>query len=197
MTEPASSLPSETLSPETLRLLVDQHRRFLKFLGARVQSQADAEEILQDAFVRSLSSAVPVRDESSATAWFYRLLRNSLIDYYRKRSVERRVRAEGEPALDEIPFEGELERAVCQCVKTLLPTLKPAYAHAIERVDLEEVSVAAYAAEQGISPNNASVRLHRAREALRARIAQSCGTCAEHGCVDCDCDVAASCCKPS
>lgn len=39
----------------------------------------------------------------------------------------------------------------------------------------------------GISASNAGVRIFRTREALRQQIARSCGTCAEHGYLDCTC----------
>ena len=50
-----------------------------------------------------------------------------------------------------------------------------------------EEEIKDYAAEAGISSNNASVRLYRAREALRKQVARACGTCADHGCLDCHC----------
>jgi RNA polymerase sigma-70 factor (ECF subfamily) len=76
---------------------------------------------------------------------------------------------------------------VCRCVGHLAETLKPDYAAAIRRVDVDGVAVQAFAAEAGITSNNASVRLHRAREALRAQVRAACGTCADHGCLDCTC----------
>jgi hypothetical protein len=53
--------------------------------------------------------------------------------------------------------------------------------------DVEGMSVQGDAAEIGIEANNAGVRVHRAREALRKRVKASCGTCAEHGCLNCTC----------
>jgi RNA polymerase sigma-70 factor (ECF subfamily) len=47
--------------------------------------------------------------------------------------------------------------------------------------------VKAYAEQKGLSSSNAAVRVFRAREALKKRVIESCGTCAEHGCVDCTC----------
>jgi len=43
------------------------------------------------------------------------------------------------------------------------------------------------AAASGISENNAAVRVHRARQALRKQVQLTCGACATHGCVDCRC----------
>lgn len=78
-------------------------------------------------------------------------------------------------------------RTVCACVASLAETLKPEYASALRRVEVDGASLRTYAGEQGITPNNAGVRLHRARLALRRQVAKSCGTCATHGCLDCPC----------
>ena len=43
------------------------------------------------------------------------------------------------------------------------------------------------AIRQTITDNNAGVRVFRARQALHRQLMQSCGTCAEHGCVECTC----------
>lgn len=172
-----------------LQVLVDNHRRFLAFLERRVGSRETAEDILQDAFVRSLTRAGTVRDEESIVAWFYRLLRNALVDHYRRGGAEQRALAYTAATADAAgpgPDEA-LENEVCACVSDLLKTLKPEYAAVVKRVDLEGATVAAFGREAGITPNNAAVRLHRAHEALKRQLALSCGTCATHGCLDCNC----------
>jgi RNA polymerase sigma-70 factor (ECF subfamily) len=78
-------------------------------------------------------------------------------------------------------------RETCACLTRLMTTLKPEYAAILESVDLGGRPLAGAARDLGITSNNASVRLHRARRALRQRVQQSCGTCATHGCLDCDC----------
>jgi RNA polymerase sigma-70 factor (ECF subfamily) len=90
----------------------------------------------------------------------------------------------------------ELLEVVCGCVSDLARTLKPEYASALERVEVQGASLRAFADEQGITPNNAAVRLHRARLALRRQVAKSCGTCATHGCLDCTCGGPAGCTPP-
>lgn len=175
-------------APDVLRVLLDNHAGFLGFLERRVGSRDEAEDILQEAFVRSLDRADSLRSAESATAWFYRMLRNAIVDHYRRegsrsRAVER-LAAEIEASAS--PDE-ELEAAACACVTALVDTLKPEYGAALRRVDLEGQSVRGFAEEAGITPGNAGVRLHRAREALRRQLARSCGTCLEHGCLDCTC----------
>jgi len=176
-------------SPEVVAVLVENHRRFLDFLTRRVGSREVAEDILQDAFVRGLARADQLRDQESVVAWFYRSLRNALVDHWRKRGVERKVIDEGVELTDEMEpaADAELMNTVCACATSLLETLKPEYADALRRVDLAGVSVKAFAEESRMTPNNASVRLFRARQALRRQVERTCGTCAEHGCLDCTC----------
>ncbi len=168
--------------------LVDNRRRFLAFLTRRVGNPSDAEEILQAAFVKSVEKSDSIRDSETVVAWFYRLLRNAVIDHYRHREAERRAmeRLIGMSGESETP-EPEFERAVCQCVNDLLPTLKEDYSALLRRVDLDGATIAEVAAETGMSANNVRVKLHRARKALRKQVELTCGVCAEHGCLDCTC----------
>ncbi len=176
------------LSADALTVLVANHRRFLAFLKRRVGSRAQAEDILQAALLKSLESRARVRDEGSVVAWFYRVLRNAVIDHYRAAAAEQRaLEAAAPPVVAEPGFAAELERAVCTCVLEELATLRPAYGRLLRRVDVEGRSIRDVAKELGIPANNARVRLHRARRALRDRLRLTCRTCADHGCLDCTC----------
>jgi RNA polymerase sigma factor (sigma-70 family) len=182
-------MDTQAVTPEIAQVLVDNHRRFLSFLERRVPSREIAEDILQDAFVRGITKAPPMQDSESITAWFYRVLRNAIVDHYRHAGAEQRayaqVMAEAEDSVT--PSDSELFETVCACVNDLIGTLKPEYAASIRRVDLEGTPVKTFAVEQGISANNAAVRLHRAHQALKKQVKESCGTCAEHGCYRCEC----------
>jgi RNA polymerase sigma factor (sigma-70 family) len=171
-----------------LAALLANHARFLGFLERRLGSRDEAEDLLQDALVKSLERAPPLDGEASIIAWFYRVLRNALTDHYRRqgsrgRAIDR-LAAESPEAAEP---DAELEAAACACVMGLLDTLKPEYASAIRQVDLEGATVRGYAEEAGITPGNAGVRLHRARESLRKQLVRTCSTCLEHGCLDCVC----------
>ncbi len=180
-----ASLPANQVAAT----LVANHREFLAFIQRRVGSAALAEDILQDAFVRNIEKFDAVRE--TAVGWFYRVLRNAIIDHHRRTgSAERRSEAFQREQQVTSPEDEELHRVVCKCVAELTETLKPEYATALRRVEVDGVSVKDYADEAGISANNAGVRIFRAREALRKQVVRSCGTCATHGCLDCTCAAA-------
>lgn len=179
-------------TPDIARILVDNHRAFLGFLERRVGRRDLAEDILQEAFTRGLSHASELRDGEAAVAWFYRTLRNAVVDHHRRTGARERALALFAKELDEAEEPtADVRDQVCQCVGRLAETLKPEYADALRRVEIDGLAVKAFADEQGISASNAGVRVFRAREALRRRVAASCGTCAEHGCVSCTCGASA------
>lgn len=181
--------PEPSRAPETsdvVGIFVAHHRAFLRYVERRVGSRAAAEEIVQEAFVRSLDHADDIRE--SVVGWFYRVLRNAVIDQQRRSAVDaRRLEALAHEMAREVD-DDELARVACSCVGELAATLKPEYADALRRVEIEGVAVKDYALAAGISASNAGVRIFRARKALREQVARACGTCAEHGCLDCSCD---------
>lgn len=166
--------------------LLAHHGRFLGFLERRLGSRAEAEEVLQAAYVRALERGVPGDAGERVVAWFYRVLRNALVDRARRGDAARRA-AERLARELEAPEEPALHQAVCACMHDLLPGLKAEYAGVVRAVDLEERSLAEVAASEGITVNNATVRLHRARQALKTQLLRACGACAAHGCLDCSC----------
>lgn len=168
--------------------LAQQHAQFLAFLERRLGNRAEAEDVLQAAYVKALAEIENVREDDKVVAWFYRLLRNLLADRQRHQAATARLK---ERLMRDTPVVTETDDAlyhtVCQCVLDLTQILKPEYREMLQRVELEETSLGQAAKVLGITPNNASVRLHRARRALHTVLMQMCGTCAKHGCLDCTC----------
>lgn len=168
--------------------LLARKAELLGFLTRRVGNRADAEDLLQTAFVRLLEARQTLRDEARLVPWFYRVLANLVADAHRRRSadVRRAARAAAEPHAAQA-WDDDLLRQVCVCVMEVLGTLPHRYRKILTLAYLEERRRASIARVLGITPNNMHVRLHRARAALLEGLAQVCGACLEHGCLDCSC----------
>lgn len=166
-------------------MLVENHARFLAFVRRRVGVPEVAEDILQAAYVKALQCGGTVRP-GNALPWFYRVLHNSMIDYYRRSAVADRT-VQMEEAAEVIVAKSPDLPNVCPCVSQELTCLRADYASALTEVDMATTKVQDYARRTGINSNNASVRLYRARKALRNRLEKVCGPCAGAGCFDCTC----------
>ena len=168
-----------------------QRQAFKAFLTARLGSEAEAEDLLQNSLVKAMHHADDVREDGRAAAWFYRVLRNAVIDHYRSNAAGRRrddafgtlIHSLGEDIASAPAWEPQL----CGCLNPIAASLKPPQAELLRRVDLDGESVQLVAKELGLTSNHASVILHRARKELRLRLERFCGACAKGKCLDCDC----------
>ena len=180
MTQPPGTGPQ----PPYADVLMRQRAKLVGYAASKVGDPDLAEDLFQDSLLKALRSAAELRDEERLLPWFYRILNNAIADHYRRLAVAKRHLPQ--LALDEAA-EPEEWADLCECFRDLVPTLKPEYAEMIERLELAGGEPAQGAAQLGLSPTNLKVRRHRARQALRQRLEETCRTCAEHGCLDCTC----------
>jgi DNA-directed RNA polymerase specialized sigma24 family protein len=163
-----------------LAALAPERGRFLEFVRGRVGT--DAEDVLQVALLRAALRAETLKDAELVVPWFYRILRNAVADHHARRGV---MADELNESAAEVP---QPFRNTCGCPMTLLSSLRPEYAEILRRVDVDEQSLFESAVALGITTNNAAVRLHRARKALREALLRFCGTNSVRACIDCGCD---------
>ncbi|WP_437949820.1 sigma-70 family RNA polymerase sigma factor [Sorangium sp. So ce296] len=162
--------------------LAAQRGALLESVRRRARAGVDAEEVLQRALERALVRSDQVRDPARAAAWVGRVVRNVLLDELRRKH-------DVALPVDELELSSVEEDSVdCGCVLFQADRLKPEYALILKRVIVDGVAVTEVAAELGVTPGNAMVRLHRARKALRDRLEEHCGTTSARSCSECGCD---------
>jgi hypothetical protein len=93
--------------------------RVSRFLGRRTRNIDEAEDILQDFYLKAIRSARTIKEPGALKGWLAQVLRRTLIDYYRRASVRKTARqrlesAEGSAML----IDDDAERAVCNCLST-------------------------------------------------------------------------------
>jgi RNA polymerase sigma factor (sigma-70 family) len=166
-------------------LLANLHE-FVGFAQKRLRDADLGADAVQDSLLKAIGAKEQLRNEESVKAWFYRILRRTIIDLYRRRDARDRAVENLQREVNGPPDDDE-ERLVCACMNELIASLTPQYGDLIRRLDLNSEDPAAVAASLGISKNNLNVRAHRARQQLRQRLEQTCRVCAQHGCLDCHC----------
>lgn len=170
--------------------LADQRGKLLAMIRRRGGARVDPEEVLQAALERALARADQVRDPARAPAWVSRVVQNVLLDALRKR-------VPSVLPIDELELSSTDEDDIdCWCVLVQAEQLKPEYSRILRRVLVDGVPVTQVAAELGVTPNNAMVRLHRARRALKERLSAHCGTTSARSCSECGCDERGCCPRP-
>lgn len=163
------------------------------FVRKRAGHLVEPDEIVQRAAARALAAAGSLREPARARAWLYRIVRNELSDELRRIGLP--VGELTDDIADEsTPLPNPDAGKPCVCALAISKDLKPAYKEILERTVVDDAPVTDVAKELGITANNAMVRLHRARKALRAAVAAHCGTTNMHDCLECTCDASGTCC---
>ena len=188
--DPATSGTPEASDDAVRSALVGSYGRLRNYLQRRFGGQAEAEEVLQAFVLRALERSGDIRDADSVRGWLSRVLATTIADFHRHSSKSR---------MREMPFTSELndrlaadpgtamDSAVCECLYIHLSRLKAEHAEIIRRIDLAGEPREQVAAALGVTVNNLTVRLHRARRALKERLEQMCVVCLEESFWDCRC----------
>jgi len=172
--------------PDIQQALLELQPGMIRRVAARTGSRDLAEEVVQAALLKALEGLDRLKDARRLKSWFATIVQNSLQDEFRQWS--RLAPLEQAENLPDLQAEERAEPALsCGCVLQLLPTLRPAYTQLLEAVDLRGDSLQKVAQNWGLSANNVSVRLHRARQALRKELGQRCGTHSVAACQECGC----------
>lgn len=170
---------------ETQRIWNEFHARLLSFIRRRVESDADAEDILQDVFAAVHAHVHVLRDRDSVTSWVYRIARNGVMDHHRARarrrsameSLARQSRAQGAPAARAHPPWGDEREArtdLARCIEPLLASLPEEYGRAVELTELRGDTQKAAARRLGLSVSGMKSRLQRGRRKLRDALTDCC-----------------------
>jgi RNA polymerase sigma factor (sigma-70 family) len=169
--------------------LREGHREFLRFVSRRARSLADAEDILQDFYLKAIRNARTINEQGALKGWLAQVLRRTISDYYRRANVRRTALLRLQVSEGSVvKIDDEAERAVCSCLYRILPTMRSDDAQLIWQVDLLNQPRSKVAKAMGISANNLGVRLHRARRALHGALMRFCTTCPTHGFLNCACE---------
>jgi len=165
-------------------LWTEFHDRLLTFIRRRISSETDADDILQEVFLRIHRSAEHLPEVENVSGWVYRITRNTIIDHHRARSSTEgttaqaaRERLRGDATPTESPGEdGPSEAGVdlARCVQVLVNRLPAPYARAVAMTELEGATQKEAAERLGISVSGMNSRVQRGRGKLKDLLVACC-----------------------
>lgn len=168
--------------------LLPYREKLLRFIRSKVSSPELAEDILQDSLLKAIRGLPDLNEDAKILSWFYQIVRNQIIDYYRRSGTESKKIGEYAQEITTFYDSQEEERTVCECFRGILNDLKPEYSQMIKEMELGDELPEQVAEGMDITRNNLKVRRYRARQKLQDKLVQTCGKCAEKSCVDCECE---------
>jgi RNA polymerase sigma-70 factor, ECF subfamily len=179
--------PAGTDSPRVRRFekFLEKYRGpIFSYVVRLVKDDAAADDIAQETFVRLYRELDRIRDQT-ASAWLYRVARNLVTDYVRKkRPVTFTVLRGRAPVDDEdapaVEFEhpgrgpeGEvLNSELAEQIRQTLEAMSPKFRDVLELVDVQQLTHEEAAEVLGCSAKTVSARLARAREFFTMRLSR-------------------------
>jgi RNA polymerase sigma-70 factor (ECF subfamily) len=160
--------------------LFDRHRTLVyRFAYQMTSRRDDAEDVVQEAFVRAYQNLHRYRDEAKFTTWLLRIVTNLCTD--QARMSQRRLALEQQEASGALDWmtSGDIEDPVHNleadrrkiALRRALNALPPHHKAVIVLRDIEEREYPDMAAILGCTVGGAKLRVLRARRALKERIA--------------------------
>src|SRR5688500_1471401 len=121
---------------------------FVGFARSRLGDHHLAEDVVQDSLIKALAADRHPGTDEETTTWFYRILRRSIIDVYRKQGARSRALERFEKELPETPDELDATE-LSRCFKRLLPLVREQDRELLDEVDLQGNAPAAVSASLG------------------------------------------------
>lgn len=143
----------------------------LRYLKRLTGSREEAEELVQEAFLKALRHWEQLETNTNAHAWLFRIARNAAYDSFRRR---RRgpILEQGEPELDRLPPpSAEADLGDLEAVRVTLRHLPPRYRVPLMLHSVEGYPLDAIADALGWKLGTVKSRLHCAQTQFRARYA--------------------------
>lgn len=151
------------------------HQRVQGFIWHKVNNPADADDILQDVFIRISQNLTTVRDSDRLQSWIFQITRNAIIDYYRK--VDRQPQFTSEDALETLTGDEDavvFNREMASCLHPLLDYLPAPYREAVKLTEFEGKTQRSSAQALGISVSGIKSRVQRGRQKLKELLQTCC-----------------------
>lgn len=135
-------------------------------------NEADANDVVQDTYVRAFRGLRRFRGDASFSTWLYRIASNCASSFMSRRSRQRcaslhEVEQVAETDPDHDPTLQAEASSLRQTIERALEQLPHRLRAVVELKDLEDLSHREIAERLGISESATKVRLHRARRTLR------------------------------
>jgi len=187
--ESSSSNSAPVLEPD--RWVENYGDSLFGFAAVRVRDPAIAQDLVQETFLAALKARNGFAGRSTEQAWLFGILRNKLVDFYRRqgrevpladvdtplpeergafeaRGLQKDEWAKGfGPKAWETPEELLVSKEFQQVLKSCLSRLPDKVAQTFLMREIDGVSSEEICKDLGVSPNNVWVMLHRARMGLR------------------------------
>jgi len=144
------------------------------FVRKRIPSETDADDVLQEVFIKIYNNIEDLTDDRKIHAWVYRITRNAIFDYYRRHNKP----IELLEAPDNLAIEPDEDLTsnleIASCLKAMIESLPDKYKEALLLTEFENLTQKELSERMGLSLSGVKSRVQRGRRKLREMLLGCC-----------------------
>ena len=171
------------------------HSDLLSYVKSKVRSREDAEDILQNVFIKISANIQKLTEDEKLKSWIFTITRNAIIDYYRVNATKKKVAVTEE--IDENILDSndpDPTKGLDQCLNSMISLLPKEYRDIITDSEIKGIRQKDLAEKYGMAYPSMRSRVQRGRERLKQLFYNCChietdkhgNILAAHGRTDCD-----------
>jgi len=138
------------------------------YIKSKVSSREDAEDILQNVFIKISSNVEQLTENVKLKNWIFTITRNSIIDYYRINANKKKLGI-NEEITEEIPEpeDSDSTKGLDQCMTSMIGLLPEEYREIIIESEIQGMKQKDLAEKYSIAYPSMRSRVQRGREKLK------------------------------
>lgn len=144
------------------------------FVRRRIASAADADDVMQEIWIRIVRGLPGLQDDAALFGWVYQIARHAIADYHRRPPREVPAPDLGATAADEPGDERRPAQALAAWLRLAIEGLPEPYRSTLRATEIEQRPHAEVAAQMGVSVSAVKSRVSRGRHKLRQALDRCC-----------------------
>jgi RNA polymerase sigma-70 factor (ECF subfamily) len=144
------------------------HQSLLAFIRSKIRSKEDAEDILQNVFIKIYNNVNKLSKEQKLQSWIFTITRNAIIDYYRVNASRKNIAVDAEieqNILEEI--QTDPTKGLDQCMNSMIGLLPEEYRDIIIDAEIKGIKQKDLAEKYSMAYPSMRSRVQRGRERLK------------------------------
>lgn len=174
------------MNKQTINQEIDQQWSTLKKLATSIiNNPVVADDVLQIAFVKALTTKSLPRHQSKILPWLKTIIKNTALDVLRKQKHIKKQ--EIETNIEQTLQNEKFEASTCKCVLKLLSHLSKEDQKLLIELDIKNIPIQKISDSMSVSKSTLKVRRYRARQRLKKILIKVCLIGSSEECSNCDC----------
>lgn len=153
----------------------DYHSELRRFIGSQTRNAADAEDVLQNVFLKINARFETLKQPNKIRGWLFQIARNAATDFYRARRFEAELLEGIEPMIEaETNDQGRCFNDAEKCLLPMIDRLPRIYKTAVKLSELDGWTNKRVAETENVSLTAVKSRIRRGRRMFKKMLDDCC-----------------------